>query len=309
MSEKLCLQWNDFQENVKKSFRQLRDDKGFSDVTLACEDGQQIEAHKVILAASSPFFETVLRRNQHTHPLIYFKGFPKEDLHAVLDFLYYGEANISEGNLDSFLAIAKELKLKGLAGQTNWDSQLHDFGLKNPNTDLLPEINKETSKPQSVTKTPEPSTKRDNVSNKLTKDFKADSVENSFRAKYSRTLSPSLLSDETKSENRSRAESFRTLSTALLSETKVENSSRSFAIHSQFNGDLQELDEKVKSLMQKGQKMVSNGKQVDFKKSKENQVDSFSSFFSGGWITQAVNSFLLQSLWKGRCGKPYKRSH
>ena len=113
------MQWNDFQENVKKSFRQLRDDKGFADVTLACEDGQQIEAHKVILAASSPFFETVLRRNQHTHPLIYFKGFPKEDLHAVLDFLYYGEANISEGNLDSFLAIAKELKLKGLAGETD----------------------------------------------------------------------------------------------------------------------------------------------------------------------------------------------
>ena len=283
MSEKLCLQWNDFQENVKSSFRQLRDDKGFSDVTLACEDGQQIEAHKVILAASSPFFETVLRRNQHMHPLIYFKGFQKEDLHAVLDFLYYGEANISEGNLDSFLEIAKELKLKGLAGQTNWDSQLHDFGLKNPNTDLLPEINKETSKPQSVTKTPEPSTKstRNNVSNKLTKDV----------------------------ENSSPAESFRTLSPSFLSETKVESMSRSVAIHSQFNGDLQELDEKVKSLMQKGQKMVSNGKQVDFKKSKENQVDSFSSFFSGGWFTQAVNSFLLQSLWKGRCGKPYKRSH
>ena len=40
MSEKLCLQWNDFQENVKVSFGNLRDDKYFTDVTLACDDGK-----------------------------------------------------------------------------------------------------------------------------------------------------------------------------------------------------------------------------------------------------------------------------
>ena len=27
----------------------LREDKEFTDVTLACEDGQQVEAHKVVL--------------------------------------------------------------------------------------------------------------------------------------------------------------------------------------------------------------------------------------------------------------------
>ena len=35
-------------------FGNLIEDKDF-DVTLACEDGQQVEAHKVILAASNPF--------------------------------------------------------------------------------------------------------------------------------------------------------------------------------------------------------------------------------------------------------------
>ena len=70
MSEKLCLQWNDFKENVNTAFGSLRDDKDFSDVTLACEDGQQVEAHKVILAASSPFFQNLLKRNKHSHPLI-----------------------------------------------------------------------------------------------------------------------------------------------------------------------------------------------------------------------------------------------
>ena len=55
MSEKLCLQWNDFQDNIKSAFGNLREDRDFTDVTLACEDGQQVEAHKVILAASSLF--------------------------------------------------------------------------------------------------------------------------------------------------------------------------------------------------------------------------------------------------------------
>ena len=55
MSEKLCLQWNDFQENVKNAFGSLRDDNDFTDVTLACEDGQQVKAHKVILAGQDRY--------------------------------------------------------------------------------------------------------------------------------------------------------------------------------------------------------------------------------------------------------------
>ena len=74
MSEKLCLQWNDFEDNVKSAFGNLRECTDFNDVTLACEDGRQIEAHKVVLAASSPFFQTVLKKNKHSHPLIYMGG-------------------------------------------------------------------------------------------------------------------------------------------------------------------------------------------------------------------------------------------
>ena len=119
MSEKLCFQWNDFKENVNSAFGRLRSDKEFTDVTLACEDGQQVEAHKVILAASSPFFEKILQKNKHPHPLIYLKGFQSQDLLAILDFLYFGEANVYQESLDSFLAIAEELNLKGLTGQTS----------------------------------------------------------------------------------------------------------------------------------------------------------------------------------------------
>ena len=114
--DKLCLKWNDFQENAISAFGTLREDREFADVTLACEDGQQVEAHKVILASSSPFFLNLLRRNKHPHPLIYMRGLKSEDLVAMIDFLYFGEANVYQENLDSFLAVAEELQLKGLMG-------------------------------------------------------------------------------------------------------------------------------------------------------------------------------------------------
>ena len=67
--EKLCLQWNDFKENVCSTFGDLRQDNELTDVTLVCEDGQQVEAHKLVLVASSPFFQNILRKNKHPHPI------------------------------------------------------------------------------------------------------------------------------------------------------------------------------------------------------------------------------------------------
>ena len=113
-SEKLCLKWNDFQENLNSAFGGFRNDKEFSDVTLACEDGTQVETHKVILASSSPFFMEFLKRNRHPHPLIYMRGIKADELLAIVDFLYFGEANVNQENLDAFLGLAEELKLKGL---------------------------------------------------------------------------------------------------------------------------------------------------------------------------------------------------
>ena len=113
-SEKQCLKWNDFQETVLSSFKDLRHNKDFTDVTLACEDGKQFAAHKVVLSSVSPLFMSLLKSNKHQHPLLYMRGMKSEDLVAIIDFLYLGEANVHQDNLDSFLSVANELKLKGL---------------------------------------------------------------------------------------------------------------------------------------------------------------------------------------------------
>ena len=197
MSEKLRLQWNDFKANVNSAFGKLRSDEQFTDVTLACGDGDQIEAHKVILAASSPFFEKILLNNKHPHPLIYLKGFQSKNLVAIIDFLYFGEANVHKEDLDCFLAIAEELKLKGLTGQTSSDVL---EGQGNP------------------------------------KNFKSD-IESKesfiFTHGHGADLGPNV--------------------------NALQKSSSALAIPNQFSDDLQELDEKVKSLMEKTENKIPNG--------------------------------------------------
>lgn len=57
--QQFFLKWNDFQSNMVSSFRHLRDEKSFTDVTLACE-GQTCKAHKMVLSACSPYFKSLL---------------------------------------------------------------------------------------------------------------------------------------------------------------------------------------------------------------------------------------------------------
>ena len=199
MSKKLCLQWNDFQENIKNALRNLREDNDFADVTLVSEDGQQVEAHKVILAVSSPTFQKLLTRNKHPHPLIYLRGIKAHDLIAILDFLYRGEANVFQDNLDSFLAVAEELQLKGLMGKTEEKSA--DFGEdKKP----LPSYNTSGNVPES-----------------------------SFRRQL------------TNKETRNPPEG-----------------NSALAIPTNFSGSLDELEERVNSMMEKSQNKTADGKRL-----------------------------------------------
>ena len=113
-SEKLFLQWNDFEASISEAFRELREEKNFFDVSIVCDDFQ-IQAHKVILSACSPFFKTILQCNPHPHPLIYIKGVEYKEVENILNFMYIGEARLSQDELTSFLAVASDLKVKGLS--------------------------------------------------------------------------------------------------------------------------------------------------------------------------------------------------
>ena len=109
------LKWNNFHKNISTSFRELRKEIDFSDVTLVCGDNQQIDAHRVILATASPFFQSILQKSKHSHPMIYLRGVNAIDMKSVVDFIYNGETSVNVDELENFLALAGDLQLRGIS--------------------------------------------------------------------------------------------------------------------------------------------------------------------------------------------------
>ena len=88
--EKFCLKWNDFQTNVTNSFKRLKDEKDFFDVTLVTEDNQFVSAHKVVLAASSELFKNIRKKADHSKPMMYLNGVEFKELSWIIDYIYEG---------------------------------------------------------------------------------------------------------------------------------------------------------------------------------------------------------------------------
>ena len=125
--EKFCLRWNDFQMNASNAFNKLRKDKDFLDVTLVSEDGEHISAHKVVLSASSDFFRDTLKKADHTNPMIFLSGFHSKTLQAVLDYVYNGEVNLFQEEIDLFLESAQKLKIDGLTKTMEEQQESTDY--------------------------------------------------------------------------------------------------------------------------------------------------------------------------------------
>ena len=123
MSEKFSLKWNDFHSNVSKTFSALRTEEDFQDVTLVSADLQQVSAHKVVLSACSKFFKTILQQNRHSNPLLCLDGVTSSELQSVLDYIYQGEVQVYQENLDRFLAVAERFQLEGLMNLPDTNKQ------------------------------------------------------------------------------------------------------------------------------------------------------------------------------------------
>ena len=114
MTEKFNLSWNEFESCASNTFKDLLSDKDFTDVTLACDDGKQIQAHKVILSSCSPMFNKILKNNPHQHPLVYLNGIRFSELQCLIKFIYLGQTEVEQDYLEMFMKAAIDLQIKGL---------------------------------------------------------------------------------------------------------------------------------------------------------------------------------------------------
>ena len=105
--ETFSLNWKTHEARIKKYFQNLFNEHVFSDVTLVCDDQTQLQAHKIVLSVCSPVLRKILLNNPHQHPLIYLRGVKQQEMQAILQFMYLGEANIFQGRISQFIVTAQ----------------------------------------------------------------------------------------------------------------------------------------------------------------------------------------------------------
>ena len=124
MSEKFSLKWNDFHDNVSKSFGVFRNSEYLHDVTLVSDDFKHAAAHKLVLSACSEYFRNIFEHTKESKPLICLEGLGSKDIQSILDYVYDGEVKIYQDDLERFLSIAGRLKLSGLIGDEDQEENL-----------------------------------------------------------------------------------------------------------------------------------------------------------------------------------------
>lgn len=144
--DQYCLRWNNHHPNLIAMFSSLLLNDQMVDVTLISEN-REIHAHKIVLSACSPFFQVcafhlttenkcfvsevihlclnlfllflkllknIFLRNSCKHPVIVLTGIKYLHMKSLIEFIYNGEVNIYQENLNELLRIANILKIKGL---------------------------------------------------------------------------------------------------------------------------------------------------------------------------------------------------
>ena len=110
---KLSVMRKDF-EYKDNSLSKILNEKLFTDVTLACNDGKQIDAHRLVLGSQSLFFEQILKANNRKDILICIPNIHCDIVESILEFIYNGRTEIAEEQLKNFLNFGKEFGIKGL---------------------------------------------------------------------------------------------------------------------------------------------------------------------------------------------------
>lgn len=112
--QQFCLRWNNHQSTLVSVFDNLLEKGTLVDCTLFAE-GKFLKAHKVVLSACSPYFETLLTQQYDKHPIFILKDVKYQELKAMMDYMYRGEVNISQDQLAALLKAAESLQIKGLS--------------------------------------------------------------------------------------------------------------------------------------------------------------------------------------------------
>ncbi|XP_026809130.1 zinc finger protein 572-like isoform X2 [Rhopalosiphum maidis] len=194
------LRWNNHLENLRALFECLFNEQILVDVTIACQDGL-LRAHKLILSACSPYFETIFQENPCKHPTVIMRGVTLHEMQSLCQYMYVGSVEVQENSLSSLLKVARELQIKGLSEKT----VSNDQPKHKPTFNYTPIKSSETSDQDASNKfemTNGSTSSIETDSRTFQVPCEDDSSDNNTSFEHSAMLSPQVMMDEHTDENK-----------------------------------------------------------------------------------------------------------
>lgn len=133
-----CLRWNNHKSNLVEILDLLIHKECYVDCTIYVEGNEQFKAHRVVLAASSPYFQSILQDVPMDHCSILVPGVQPFEMKALIEYMYTGEVNVSESQIPRIIKIAEQLEVKGLFDMTDLRTRFERYG---PIEEHLPTAN------------------------------------------------------------------------------------------------------------------------------------------------------------------------
>ena len=97
---------NELFGNISKTYK--KGEHQFFDFTIECNDQDTIKAHKFVLAAQSKFFQAFF---SHENKNAISLSFKKEPIQSCIDFLYTGDIELDEENVQYIIEVANFLEV------------------------------------------------------------------------------------------------------------------------------------------------------------------------------------------------------
>lgn len=119
-----CLRWNNHKSNLVEILEALIKMECYVDCTIYVDNHVQFKAHRVVLAACSPYFQAILQDAPQDHCSLIFPGVQEFEMRTLLEYIYAGEVNIAESQIPRIMKIAKMLEVKGLLDMVDLTSNI-----------------------------------------------------------------------------------------------------------------------------------------------------------------------------------------
>ncbi|CAL8105556.1 unnamed protein product [Orchesella dallaii] len=107
------LQYKESPPFLSSSFAQFFKENLFTDLAII-RDGQTIHCHRMVLAASSPVFENILKTCDAIGTANFFNSINFSHLGNIFQFIYNRKVDLRLDDMEDFLRVGKALKVKGL---------------------------------------------------------------------------------------------------------------------------------------------------------------------------------------------------